>query len=71
MPSPAVIKRVERWVWVLIYGGLLSFVVGLASPDDQALTRTTLMVVGSVLVIIGVALIVLRSRLHLDIPPTP
>ncbi len=32
MATEAAIKRIQVWVWVLIYGGLLTFILGISSP---------------------------------------
>jgi hypothetical protein len=56
--------RMERWTWILIYGGLLSGVLSYfipSSPDGSL----SLALLGGVLALAsGVALIVVRSRLH-------
>ncbi|OYU45015.1 MAG: hypothetical protein CFE44_09745 [Burkholderiales bacterium PBB4] len=56
--------RMERLVWVLIYGGLLSFVLGhFVSATDEALART-MGIAGLVAVVAGAVLIYVRSRLR-------
>ena len=56
--------RIEHWTWILIYGGLLTSVLSYfmpAKPDGGV----SLALVGGVLAVVsGVALIVVRSRLH-------
>jgi hypothetical protein len=65
-------KRIEKWTWPLIYGGLLLLSLGLF-----VLRRSEGLGLGWVLVIAGVAsavagvvLVVLRSRMA-DPPPGP
>lgn len=56
--------RIERLVWVLIYGGLLSFVVGhFVAETDESLARV-MGIAGMIAVAAGVALIYVRSRMH-------
>ena len=56
--------RMERLVWVLIYGGLLSFVIGhFVSATDEDLART-MGIAGLIAVVAGVVLIYVRSRLR-------
>lgn len=56
--------RIERLVWVLIYGGLLSFVLGhFVSYTDVVLARL-MGIAGLIAVAAGVVLIYVRSRLH-------
>ena len=56
--------RLERMVWVLIYGGLLGIVLGhFVAETDQALAYS-LAIGGGIAVVVGIVLIVVRSRLH-------
>ena len=56
--------RVERMVWVLIYGGLLSAVIAhFLAANNESLARV-MVVAGIVAVVAGVVLIYVRSRLH-------
>lgn len=66
MTSGRTIAWVERLVWILIYGGLFSFVLGLATLNAHEPTAWTLIAVGAVLVPAGAALIWVRARLHPD-----
>lgn len=56
--------RLERVIWILIYGGLLSTVLSGFARDAGARGHTALLVCGLFAVVLGVALIVLRSRLR-------
>ncbi len=70
MATEAAIKRIQVWVWVLIYGGLLTFILGhFVSRTDVALARV-LGVVGMVAVVVGVVLIFVRARMKAP-PPDP
>ena len=58
------LKRIETWVWVLIYGGLLTFITGhFVAREDEALAQT-MGVAGLVAVLAGIVLIYVRSRLR-------
>lgn len=71
MASARTIALVERLVWVLIFGGLLTLVLGLATRDASAATSWTLISLGALATAGGVVLIWVRSRLRLDSPPAP
>ena len=55
--------RMETAIWVLLYGGLTLVIVGLWSLEHAVGWPHALVAVGAVLVIAGVLLIWLRSRL--------
>ncbi len=66
--SAKTLTWIQRFVWILIYGGLLAVSVGLfltRGPDDGHLLGTVLMIKGAVVAAGGVFLIWLRSRLRL------
>jgi membrane associated rhomboid family serine protease len=56
--------RLERVIWILIYGGLLSAVLSGFARDAGAQSHTALLVCGLLAVAVGVVLIVVRSRLR-------
>ena len=58
------LARLETLVWVLIYGGLLSLLVGLFMSRREEGAGVELMVGGGILAVLGAALIYLRSRLR-------
>lgn len=66
MPSARTIAWVERLIWILIYAGLFSFVLGLAMLPAHEPTAWTLIVLAALLVPAGVVLIWVRSRLKPD-----
>ena len=56
--------RLERLIWILIYGGLLTTVFSTFARDAGAQGATALMACGLFAVAAGVVLIVVRSRLR-------
>jgi polyferredoxin len=56
--------RIERWTWVLIYGGLLASVLSHFMPANPEGGLSSLLAGGLLAVAVGVVLIVVRSRLH-------
>jgi hypothetical protein len=58
-------QRVDVWVWVLLYGGLLAAVLGIfvAREEGGAAIGLVLWLGGGLAAAAGVALIVLRSRM--------
>jgi membrane associated rhomboid family serine protease len=56
--------RLERLIWILIYGGLLSAVLSGFARDAGAQGHQTLLACGLFAVAAGVVLIVVRSRLR-------
>lgn len=70
-------QTVEKLVWILIYGGMLSAMVGLwtmpSDPTDNPLALG-LALVGGTLVATGAALVWVRSRMTPSVsvqPPMP
>ena len=55
--------RVERLVWILIYGGLIVFVVGVALSRGGLDYGWSVSVVGIVVAVAGVVLVYVRSRM--------
>ena len=58
------LMRLETLVWVLIYGGLLTLVIGFFMSRSQEGSGTELMVVGGFLALLGAGLIYVRSRMR-------
>ena len=54
---------IEKWVWILIYGGLLAVSLGWFVEPANAAPGMALMVGGGMLAAIGVVLIFVRARL--------
>ena len=55
--------RLEAWIWVLIYGGLLMIVLGIATGRADEAIGWSLAVPGVVVAAVGVVLIYVRARL--------
>jgi len=56
--------RLERWTWVLIYGGLLTSAVSYFMPANADGSVSLGLSVGALAVAAGVAMVLVRSRLH-------
>lgn len=52
----------EKWIWILIYGGLFMIIIGIATGREVAALGWSLAVPGGVLTAVGVVLIYVRSR---------
>jgi urea transporter len=59
--SNARLLRMERVIWILIYGGLLTLVLAWFTENTQATSATGLYAVGGVAVAIGLAVFYMRS----------
>ncbi|MDM0109129.1 hypothetical protein QTH97_29605 [Variovorax sp. J22R24] len=55
----------EKWIWILIYGGLFMIIIGIATGRTEEAIGWSLAVPGGVLTAVGVVLIYVRSR-HKD-----
>ncbi len=66
MTAPQTLQRMHQLIWALIYGGLLTLVLGLATARTDEVLGWTLSAVGGVLATVGVVLIGVRSRLKPD-----
>ncbi len=62
--SNARLLRIERWVWTLIYGGLLCLVLGYFIEKTQAQDASEFFVAGGIAVLVGVVLLYVRSRMR-------
>jgi len=70
MASAETIARTERWIWILIYGGLFALILGIASLSDARGTAWALMAIGGLAAATGVTLIWVRSRMALQSDPS-
>ncbi|MDP2817656.1 MAG: hypothetical protein Q8O29_05150 [Polaromonas sp.] len=61
--SSKAITRLQQLIWVLIYGGLLTLVLGLSVQRSDDALGWSLVVGGGMVAAIGFALIYVRSRL--------
>lgn len=66
MAAPLTLQRMHKLIWVLIYGGLLALVLGIATARTDDALGWTLIVGGGVLAAVGVVLIPVRARLKTD-----
>lgn len=69
MASARALQRLQTLIWVLIYGGLLTLVLGLATGRTDEALGYSLGGAGAVAAAAGVALIGVRARLRPD--PSP
>ncbi len=56
-------KRLEWWTWALIYGGMLVTSLGWFMHAANAALGVGLMIGGGLLATVGVAMVVMRSRM--------
>ena len=63
MTTPSAASRIEVWVWILIYGGLIVFGLGLSTLRSDAAIGWVLIAIGSVATLIGGVLVWVRSRM--------
>ena len=63
MATERTIVWIERAVWTLVYGGLFTLVIGLATREQDGTLGWSLIVIGALLAAVGVALIYVRARL--------
>ena len=59
-------KRIEKWVWVLVYAGLAILGLGLAVQRSDAPLGWGLASIGAALIAGGAVLVWLRSRMTAD-----
>ena len=60
------LQRLHKLIWVLIYGGLLTLVLGLATGRSDAALGWSLVLGGGLAAAVGVVLIAVRARLKTD-----
>ena len=60
--------RLEKWIWILIYGGLLTAILGIATGRTDAALGWSIAVPGGIVALVGFALIYVRSRLPNNTP---
>lgn len=69
MVAPPTLQRLHKLIWVLIYGGLLTLILGMATSRSDEALGWSLIVGGAVLAVAGVVLIAVRARLQVDSGP--
>ena len=55
--------RLEKWIWILIYGGLFVVILGIATGRTDAALGWSISVPGGIVALVGFVLIYVRSRL--------
>jgi hypothetical protein len=63
MSSPRLLARIDTLVWVLIFGGLFTLVLGIATHGEAEIAGWSLTVLGTLAAAAGVVLIFVRARL--------
>ena len=66
MATSQSLQRLHKLIWVLIYGGLLTLVLGLATGRSDAALGWSLALGGGLAAAVGVVLIAVRARLKTD-----
>ena len=61
MNNPNALKRLQQLIWILIYGGLLSVVLGVAMERREAESGLPFVLWGGIATLLGVLLIGVRS----------
>ncbi|MEP7299850.1 MAG: hypothetical protein ABI702_27030 [Burkholderiales bacterium] len=60
--------RIDIWIWVLVYAGLIVGGVGLAVQRGDPVLGWPVAIAGAVLIAAGALLIWIRSRMNVDKP---
>ncbi len=60
------LKRMQQFIWVLIYGGLLTLVLGLSVERNDEALGWSMVLGGGGVALLGAVLIYVRSRLKAD-----
>lgn len=56
-------KVLEKWIWILIYGGLLCLVAGLAVSQREEGLGLVMVALGGIVAVVGALLIMVRARM--------
>ena len=59
-------KRLHKLIWVLVYGGLLTLVLGLSVQRSDDDLGWGMVAAGLVLALLGFALVFVRARMKTD-----
>ena len=62
------VRRIEKWVWILIYLGMFMVAIGLASKSGDPALGWLIGCIGAASITVGILLIWLRSRIKTDSP---
>ena len=55
--------RLEKWIWILIYGGLFLVILGIATGRIDPMLGWLMAVPGAIVASVGIVLIYVRSQL--------
>ena len=66
MASLLNLKKMQQLTWVLIYGGLLTLVLGVSVQRTDGALGWSMMAGGAVLALIGFGLVFVRARMKSD-----
>jgi hypothetical protein len=66
MASLLNVKNMQQLIWVLIYGGLLTLVLGVSVQRTDGALGWSMMAGGAVLALIGFGLVFVRARMKSD-----
>ncbi|MDH6594254.1 hypothetical protein M2165_004143 [Variovorax sp. TBS-050B] len=61
--TPKPHARLEKWIWILIYGGLFAVILGIATGRTEPALGWSIATPGGVAALVGFVLIYVRSRL--------
>jgi hypothetical protein len=56
-------QTLDKWIWGLVYAGMAAFGLGLAVARQDTDIGHPVAIVGAVLALLGVVLVVVRSRM--------
>lgn len=56
--------RLEKWIWILIYGGLFVVILGISTGRTDPVLGWSMAVPGALVTLVGFVLIYVRSRLN-------
>ena len=62
--------RIDTWIWVLVYGGLIVLGVGLTVQRSDDSFGWVIALIGALLIAAGTLLVWIRSRKTADNPST-
>ena len=70
MATPHQLQQLHKLIWTLIYGGLLTLVLGASVGRMEPALGWSMAVVGGIVAAVGLVLIFVRSRLQADPDPS-
>lgn len=69
--STANIARLEKWTWILIFVGIVLLAFGLSLQGRDALLGWGIALPGAALIVVGIVLVWVRSRIKISEEKTP